>query len=84
MRLSDPDLYSLRQYLLGTANSLQQGLLALELDDNDYDETEILADLSEEIEICNGCDWWHEVSELEFTPEGDVLCEQCREQERES
>ncbi len=84
MRLSDPDLYSLKEYLLGTANSLQQGLQALGLDPDEYDDTEILADLTEHIELCNGCDWWYDIEELDHTPEGDLLCAQCLEEERQA
>ena len=82
MKLSDPDRYSLVEYLKGSASSIQQGLALMDLDESDYDIDEIQLDMAEEIENCNACNWWHSVDEMNATDLGDMLCDDCLEEER--
>ncbi len=78
--LTDKQLSELSSYLIGTANSIDSGLAIIGIDES-LDMTDIEdALLDKECELCRGCGWWHESSDLAADDdESTGLCEDCRE-----
>ena len=63
--------------LQGTADSVEQSLERLKLDDK-YDPNDVEAELDMYIERCGECDWWCEVGELADESGETVPCDSCR------
>ena len=82
MKLDREQLEKVGEYLRGTCKSTGDAIVALELSDA-IDESELEADLLEvDVELCVGCNWWHEVCELEFVEIcNGGLCDDCREEQ---
>lgn len=79
MKLTQKQLEELGNQLSGTADSIQSGLQAIGLDIDDYDATNVedqLLDLN--MEICPGCGWWAESSELVDDDGEETSCDNCR------
>jgi hypothetical protein len=77
--IDDKTLSEVAQYLEGTCQSTQDAIDRFALDVEDGILEQRLLDVS--IEICVNCDWWHEVSDLEYIEsENGGVCTQCREQ----
>lgn len=66
--------------LRGTCETLEAYIERLDLPiDSETLEDELL---NVSTEICGGCGWWHEVSDLEFDEARNCgLCDQCREED---
>ena len=79
MPLEREQLVQIAEGLTGTCKSLGEVLDALEIE---ADEGVVQNDLLDvNVEICVACDWWHDVSDLEYIEKfGGGLCEQCREE----
>ncbi len=77
------EVTQLGEALLGTCRSLDQGIADLNIDDDtrDIDTSEAHSEISDEVELCEGCGWWCEVGELELHRGGDLCCEDCRDEE---
>jgi len=72
--LSKEQLLGTVEYLLGTTNSVGDAVRVLELPEGS--EEEILENVNDYgIELCESCDWWCEISELDE----DNVCEDCRD-----
>ena len=76
--ISDEDLGLLADRLEGTATSIEVVLEDLELDVDTTDVLDDLLNLSDPVELCEGCEWWFRSSQLD-----DRLCDSCREDEEE-
>lgn len=76
--MTPEQLDQLGAYLLGTCQSVDDGLAALGLSENE-DLEEALRDECQ-VERCACCAWWCEYTELEEV-DGEPLCEDCREPE---
>ena len=63
------DYKKLSEDLVGTCNEL----VGLVPDEELFNAEDRLLD--EEVERCNGCEWWFDISELD----DDRNCEHCRE-----
>lgn len=77
MEFKRVDLETIGEYLRGTCKDVGDAVTALDL--GDIDESRMEAALLEaDTERCVGCDWWHEVHELQYSErDGGGLCEQC-------
>ena len=75
-KLNDADRYSLLAYLRGSCSSIQQGLQLQDKNDSEYDVDDIQLALSEEIELCDICGWWHDTDEMNDT-DGERICTDC-------
>jgi hypothetical protein len=66
--------------LEGTADTLETALGRLDIDTEGLDLTDIEGELSEWVERCEGCDWWHHPGELTGDGVDDEpgLCDGCR------
>ena len=60
-------------YIVGTCKSIEEAAKYLELTHIQDWEDHLL---SENVELCQGCQWWHESAELD---EDTLLCYQCHE-----
>lgn len=81
MAIDELRLNQVSEYLLGTCKTLDDAIQAFDLEDEVSQEALEDALLNVDTEICVHCNWWHEVSELEYFEEHDGgLCEQCREE----
>lgn len=81
MKIEREKLEQVGEYLRGSCKSVGDAIQALDLDE-DLDESQLQADLLEvDTEICAHCDWWHEVSSLQYSEKhGGGLCQQCCEE----
>lgn len=83
MQLEKDKLDELADWLNGTPNSIQAGLVAIGLEMDDYDVSAIedeLLEASVPIERCKGCDWWFECGELTDDDGEPSDCKDCREE----
>lgn len=72
--ISDVTKEKIKQYLIGTCNTIADAEDAFDLD---YDS--IVDALDGEVELCNTCDWWFEVYELSIDDNAhDHICDDCR------
>lgn len=80
MNLTDEQKAEVVRYFEGSCN------LPTELEDDPdnplTDEQVIEILLEHEVEMCCGCGWWMHQADLEEV-DGDVLCENCRDEEGE-
>lgn len=70
--------YKVAQYILGTCQTLSAVIdyFDLDIDENEF-EDELL---NENVEMCQGCGWWFESSDLiDDDMENPGYCKQCRE-----
>lgn len=73
----DEKRHELAKYLEGTCMSIETAIELLELDPSIDWEDEIL---TAGIELCLGCGWWMESSELVHEDEEDTgFCEDCKD-----
>jgi len=67
------------EYLVGTANSIDQAIAAFELDCSVEDVESFVEDGG--IELCSVCGWWDWADEM--VDDGDqFLCQDCAEDEQ--
>lgn len=79
VRLSEDQVTQLTEYLVGTTNTLEGGLLVIGIERNESDLDQETCDLiDEEIFECTLCGWWccmHD--DLADTDNGEQLCLDC-------
>lgn len=78
--MSPQQIEELAGILQGTCRSIESGVTQMGLEDDEYDTAEIEDALADHIELCQGCEWWHEPSELApVDDDGPVgYCDDCR------
>lgn len=82
MAITDEQLETLQADIEGTCKSLAQVIEENGLDIDDDELQDHLLNGSAAIELCAGCGWWHQVSELEFIEElGGGYCASCADDE---
>lgn len=81
-KLTDAQVEELSDYLTGTCHSVNEGLIALELDVFDYDDCKVADQLYNwnGDGRCDICGWWDETTEAR----GDeFICDDCHDAEDE-
>lgn len=80
MNFKRDQIEELIQYLQGTCNSLDEGIV--EVLGEDYDSMNLSSDnhnqIDNEIFLCETCGWWYELCE-ESENEDERTCESCAE-----
>ncbi len=77
--LTDEQMEEIKDRLNGTCQTVQSVLAMLDLEGHDDEVNDRLQDAPNDIELCGGCEWWHSVSELEFSEEDQAgFCSQCK------
>lgn len=78
MAISNEKLEEVQSDIVGTCKSLTQIIEEHGLDIEENDLQDRLLDGAVGAELCVACNWWHEVSELEYSEElNGGLCGQC-------
>lgn len=73
--LSFDAVWDVAHYLLGTCNSAANAIDHFELEADQDELEDRLLDIN--VELCKGCNWWHESCMLICDDGGNALCEQC-------
>lgn len=81
--LPEEKILEIAEYLQGTCHSVIGAMAHFDLDESEYDPSDVEADLSSvsNIEICPGCGWWFEAGELTDDEGEPVGCVDCRKDE---
>ncbi len=67
------------EFMQGSCKSLGEAIDTFDLDVEEHVLEDAL--LSNDVEICVHCHWWHEVCELVYNQDsGGGLCDDCREE----
>ena len=75
----DDTVQEMVEYLKGSCNSMEHALDLFEIPDN---REMIAITIEEQIELCEHCEWWHEVDEM-HDMDGDRVCDDCWQQSTE-
>lgn len=67
-------IQEIEQDLVGTCKTVREVLAMLELDFDDCDVAAMLEGVGE----CEECNWWCEISELEYQSDGILRCDDCK------
>lgn len=80
-KLTDDQIREIGDYLRGTCVETYTAIQICGHDLNDVDELEIQERVEELCEItrCETCDWWCDLDEIAENDNGDIDCDQCRE-----
>jgi len=77
--IDNEQLERLKDYLIGSCNTIQEAMETLfELDEDDLTDEEI-ENLDQDIFKCAECGWWCEISEESGIDESDLICNDCAE-----
>lgn len=77
-RLTDEQIAEIKDDLRGTCQSAWSVAANMGLEEHLDEIEDRLLDGVDAIELCVVCEWWHEVSELEFDEERNGgVCSQC-------
>ncbi len=83
--LTDEQMEEIKHDLLGTCQSVATVLNNHGLDGHEDEVEDRLLDEPHAVELCVGCNWWHEPCDLTWVEEeGGGLCSQCHEDDDEA
>ena len=83
-KLDGKQLTELAQYLVGTCNTLREGMMILGWGQMDEEDAEARITVEGEIFCCSCCDWWCDADEARSDGGGEDVCLDCCRQPTES